>query len=55
VGEKIDDFEGMAAEEVEEVLQDKHAKANAQILEIVSAALCIYKVIQRVSTDWRSA
>ncbi|ELU11487.1 hypothetical protein CAPTEDRAFT_152742 [Capitella teleta] len=35
VGEKIDDFEGMAPEEIEEVVQDKHAKANAQILEII--------------------
>lgn len=33
--EEVDDFKGMTEEEVKEVLEEKEAKANAQILEMV--------------------
>ncbi|XP_061195925.1 peptidyl-prolyl cis-trans isomerase-like 4 isoform X2 [Saccostrea echinata] len=33
--EEIDDYQGMTEEEVKEVLEEKEAKANAQILEMV--------------------
>ena len=33
--ENVDDTEGKTAEEVEEMLKEKEAKANAQILELV--------------------
>ena len=40
--EDIDDFKGMSKDEVNEVLEDKEAKANAQILEMVMLhLLCI--------------
>ena len=40
--EDIDDFKGMSKDEVNEVLEDKEAKANAQILEMVTLLLlCI--------------
>ena len=35
VDEKIDDMEGMSKEEVEALIKEKEAKANAQILEMV--------------------
>lgn len=33
--EEVDDFKGMTEEEVREILEEKEAKANAQILEMV--------------------
>lgn len=35
--EEVDDFKGMTEDEVREILEEKEAKANAQILEMVSA------------------
>ena len=37
VDEKIDDTEGMTTKEVDEMMEDKQAKANAQILEMVGS------------------
>ena len=39
VGEAIDDYEGVAAEEVNKIMEEKEARANAELLEMVSA-LC---------------
>ena len=34
--EEIDDFKGMSEAEVQEILEEREAKANAQILKMVS-------------------
>ena len=40
--ENVDDTEGKTAEEVEEMLKEKEAKANAQILELVRNHSCYF-------------
>ena len=40
--ENVDDTEGKTAEEVEEMLKEKEAKANAQILELVRHHSCYF-------------
>ena len=37
--ENIDDFEGMTEQEIQKVLEEKEAKANAQILTMVQSTV----------------
>lgn len=46
--EEIDEFKGMTEQEVQEIMEEREAKANAQILAMVYKASCLLAQEQEV-------
>lgn len=49
--EDVNEMEGKTSEEIEEKLKEKEAKANAQILELVSCGSCSAKCTSITGTN----